>query len=151
VATVSDAHNQATAGVNIVGSGDGVTAACPGGGAPGTFVFAGIAWTADSGLPGSPIKMDYYKASPGVSACIFQTQELGLPAPLTVATGGRVLFVRNSTGGLNVCPVNLATNVVPSFQNGACASGSLALTLSDTDGHTSQVTIDPSGLARRQN
>jgi prepilin-type N-terminal cleavage/methylation domain-containing protein len=152
VATVGEARTEATAGVNIVGSGDG-TNVCPGGPA-GQYVFAGVAWTADNSLPGSPLKIDYYRALPGVTACVFQTRSISLPAPLTVnAPGGRMLFVRDDQGGLAVCPVNnLGTNVIPSFRDGSCATGTLTLNLSDApDPHISQVIIDQSGLARRVN
>jgi prepilin-type N-terminal cleavage/methylation domain-containing protein len=165
VATVADARNQALAGVNIVGSGDG-TNGCAGGGA-GAYVFAGVAWTADNALPGSPIKFDYYKGLPGSGAanggCIFQTETINLPSTVQVnaanpppTRGGRVLFVRNGTGSLAVCAVsNLTVDVRASFRDGACTApavaGTLTLNLRDTDGHTSQVIIDQSGLAKRQN
>ncbi len=155
VATVADAHNQSTAGVNTIGTGDG-TVGCAGG-PPGQYVFAGVAWTADNSLPGSPIKYDFYEANPGVKACVFETQEVTLPSSVQVDAGNpvplqgtRILFVRGNTGGLSVCPVvNLTTDVRPMFQAGTCASGAVTLTFSDTDGHVSHVTIDPSGLAKR--
>lgn len=163
VSTVGDANTQASAGVNIIGSGDG-TNRCSGGPA-GQYVFAGMVWTADNSLPGSPIKHDYYKVGPvkadgpepGVVACIFDTRPVSLPAPVTVnAPGGRVLMLRNNNGSLDVCQANNPTaNPAPSFQAGACvapfARGTLTLNLSDTDGHVSQVLIEQSGLARRQN
>lgn len=151
VATVADARTQATSGVNIVGAGDGSNGCL--GGPAGQYVFAGVMWTADNSLPGSPLKMEYYKANPGVVACKFQTQAIGLPAPLTVSSGGRVMFVRNDQGGMSVCPTtSLAANgELPSFRSGVCSTGSLTLQLSDADGHSSRVIIDASGLARRVN
>lgn len=164
VATVADARNQALAGVNITGAGDG-SSACAGGGA-GAYVFAGVAWTADNSLPSGPLRLDYYKALPGSAtpngACIFQPQNLSLPTSIQVnvaspvsAQGGRMLFVRNDRGGLTTCVVtNLTTDVRPSFRNGRCmapaATGTLTLNFEDTDGHSARVTIDPSGLAKRQ-
>jgi hypothetical protein len=163
VATVADAHNQATAGVNIVGAGDG-TSGC-GGGPAGQYAFVGVDWKVDGSLPAGPIEYGYYKAGPvtksglaaGAQACKFQPQSVGVPAPVTIGgNGGQVLFVRNNTGGLTICQVaDRSANPAPSFAAGGCAApfaaGSLTLTLSDADGHTSQVTIDPSGLARRLN
>jgi prepilin-type N-terminal cleavage/methylation domain-containing protein len=163
VATVSDAHNQATAGVNIVGSGDG-TSACPSGPA-GKYAFIGIDWKADGSLPAGPIEYGYYKAGPvtvaglaaGATACKFEPQGASVPAPIIIGgNGDQVLFVRNNNGGLTICKVaDRLADPVPSFAAGTCvapfAIGPLTINLSDTDGHTSQVTIDPSGLARRQN
>jgi prepilin-type N-terminal cleavage/methylation domain-containing protein len=158
VATIADAHSQATAAVNLVGTGKGVLA-CVGGpaGTPAApYVFAGVAWSADNAVPGGPLKLDYYEALPGTIACSYQTQAISLPSAVSVTTGGRELFVRDNTGGLSICPVpDLATNVLSSFQNGACtapvAPGSLTLTFTDADGHSSQVKIDASGLAKRLN
>src|SRR6266568_2530142 len=66
VATIADARNEATSGVNVVGSGDG-TMKCPGGPNPGTtadarYTFAGTAWSADNSMTGKIIKLDYYEA-----------------------------------------------------------------------------------------
>jgi prepilin-type N-terminal cleavage/methylation domain-containing protein len=157
VASVADARNQALAGVNIVGSGNG-TGTCPSGGS-GKYIFAGVAWTADASMAAGPVKMDYYKADPGVAACVFSTEQVRVSGSLTVnklnppaSRGGRILFVRTSTGAVNACPVtDLTANVPAVFTAASCAAGSLTLNLEDDDNHTAVVTIDSNGLARRQN
>jgi prepilin-type N-terminal cleavage/methylation domain-containing protein len=152
VASVNETHNEATAGVNIVGTGDGSSQ--PAGCAPGTLgttVFRGTALTVDNAVVGGPLRVDYYRASPGVNACIYDRRVISVPTPVTVTTGGRVLFMRNDTGGLNVCPVALATNVLPLYTSGNCVNGTVTYRFTDADGHVSQVLVDGSGLARRLN
>jgi prepilin-type N-terminal cleavage/methylation domain-containing protein len=161
VANVAAARNEANAGVNVKGGGDGMPAGCGGGDG---YVFAGLALTADNALPGSAFNVDYYEAGPTsaaaptpTAACIFDSRSISVPSSLQLSSGGgRMLFVRNSAGGLVVCPVSsLATDVRPSFELGACSAGigsfPFTLNLQDGDGHTSQVQIDSSGLAKRLN
>ena len=156
ISSIADAHNEATSGVNVVGTGDGTTA-CPT--SVGTdFVFAGVAWVATG--PGD-LRMDYYKAIPqsasSADSCIFTNQKISIPAPILVniasapsLQGGREIFVRKDNGGLDVCPIpNNTTNVADIFRAGACAEGTLVLTITDGTGRKGQVTIDKSGLAQR--
>jgi prepilin-type N-terminal cleavage/methylation domain-containing protein len=182
VASIADARNQATAGVNLQGAGEGSNK-CGGGPNPGTladarYSFAGTSWTADNALADGIVKFDYYEAFYGdpddsgksPTACIFQTQKVTVPSTLRVNVssplaqqGGRVLYVRTSNGGLTVCWVaDLTVDVLPSFQSASCTAGATLinttsfpippkLTFSDADGHTSDVTIDGSGLAKRAN
>ncbi len=157
VSTVAEAHSEAAAGVNIVGTGDG-TAGCGGLGS-GQYVFAGVSWTADNSLAAGLLRIDYYEANPGVAACVFDSRSVSLPAGMQVnatnppaTQGGRVLFVRGSDGGVMACTAaDLSTDVVGVFAAGSCTAGSLTLTFEDGDGHSSQVTIDQSGLAKRDN
>jgi prepilin-type N-terminal cleavage/methylation domain-containing protein len=163
VATVSDAHNQATAGVNIIGGGDG-TSGCGPGGPGGQYVFAGTAWTIDNFAP-TLVTMDYYKALPGVKACKFSSQTSDLSSLEISQVNGvagseaRLLFVRTDTGGLEICGSNSATpnNELASFKLGACSGGPAAgnMTIQVRDKNNSAITsdifIDKSGLAKRNN
>ncbi len=172
VSSISNAQNQATAGVNTQGSGDGLAAGmCPTGPSPtvaNPVVFAGTTWTID-GKASAPsvatISIDYYKAIPGLSpasACIFDSQSIGLPSDVSLvgAAARRVaglVFMRTNNGSLDVCPLQLPT--VPAFQaqsrqafvGSACPNAALTFTLQDTEGHISDIQVDPSGLAKRLN
>jgi prepilin-type N-terminal cleavage/methylation domain-containing protein len=165
VASAAAARNEAIAGVNTEGLGDGETKCAGTPGPPGDYVFAGTAWTADDSLPGSPVKVDYYKAIRGGSgggggindACIFYTREVFLPTRPTVdllgGPGGRVLYVRSADGGVVVCPVASVTiDVTADFAAGGCQASTTQITfaLSDGEGHSSSVLVDKSGLPRRQ-
>lgn len=146
VATVADARNEATTGVNLLGTGDG-TVKCPGGPNPGTkadgrYTFAGTAWSANNATTGKIIKLDYYEAFYGdpddptksPTACVFQTRDIAVPSDLQVNVnspaaqqGGRILFVRTSTSALVVCWVSdLTVDVVPTYQTGGCTPPSTA-------------------------
>jgi prepilin-type N-terminal cleavage/methylation domain-containing protein len=162
VANVAQARNEATAGVNVVGDGVGNPSSGCGGGTG--YIFAGLALTADNANPGGVFKVDYYEAGPTSAggpapsnACVFDSRTISLPSSLLVSgTGSRVLFVRTKNGGLAVCPVSdLAKDVLPAFEAGACTVGlgslPYLLTLTDSDGHSSQLNIDSSGLAKRLN
>jgi Tfp pilus assembly protein FimT len=164
VAMVSDAHNQATAGVNIIGGGDG-SSSCAAGPA-GQYVFAGTAWTISNTAP-SFVTMDYYKALPGSVACKFSSQSSNfsnLEITQINGVGGsaaRLLFVRTDTGGLVICAINNAgvNNELQSFRLGACsggpAEGNLTIRVRDknnpTNPATADILIDKSGLAKRNN
>ncbi len=157
VSTINDARNEATAGVNIIGTGDGSAGA--GGGCaastPGKTIFRGTSWTFDNTV-GSPIKIDYYKSTPGTAdVCSFQTQSYlaggGLSMKVGATPKGRVLFVRTDTGALDVCPSTGLVSVLPVFKAGSCANASVTFSFTDTDGHKSQVLVDGSGLAKRLN
>lgn len=167
VASVSDAHNQATAGVNIIGGGDG-SSACAGGPA-GKYVFAGTALTISNAAP-IFLNMDFYKALPDVVACKFpQSQAVNVSNLLVTGlkinnvpvggTAAKLLFVRNDSGGLAICVTNsAAVNVeLQSFMTGACtggpAAGSLTITVQNKNDSvmTSDILIDKSGLAKRNN
>jgi len=166
VSSIADAHNEATAAVNLDGPGDG-TEDCltnPAGPAGQTYVFAGVAWSAIDAPGGGTYRMDFYAANRKTqAACAFDSTVFSIPSAVRVnkappGTGiARSLFVRDDIGGLTVCSVTLAaTNVLASFGQGVCAGGAvgntpLTLNLSDADGHTSQIQIDPSGLAKRIN
>jgi hypothetical protein len=69
----------------------------------------------------------------------------------------KALFIRNDTGGLNVCAVTSAAVLLSSsFIAGDCVGGAAAntpliLDLRNADQHTSRVQVDPSGLAKRVN
>lgn len=165
VSSIAAAHTEATAAVNLGGPGDG-TRNCLG--TPivgGAYVFAGVAWSGIDAPGGGTYRVDYYAAdrtgTPAV-ACVFDSRQINLPSSVRVnpapGTGlARSLFIRNDSGGLNVCAVtNLTTNVLTSFVAGNCVSGAvgntpLVLNLSDAEGHTSRVQVDPSGLAQRIN
>jgi len=178
VSSVSSAHTQAVAGVNISSSGTVGTGVdnCLGP-PPSTVnpvVFAGTSWTVDStGSTGPNVvfTIDSYKAIPGLmgspraAACIFDTETIGLPIGVQISAPavnvGKVsgmLFVRTNLGALNVCPAApknsgsaYDNNVRQSFEDATCANGALSLTLKDVDGHTADINIDASGLARRLN
>ena len=167
VATIADAHNQATAGINTQGDGNGAIP-CVGPPAPANrYVFAGVSWNAVDLPAGAQFSIDYYKSLRPGAACTFQSsQNINLPSNvnITLSLGGpaggtqRVLFVRDAAGGTSVCldTQALAVTVLPSFSSGTCtvpATGGAAISLyfSDTDNHKSQIQIDPSGLAKRIN
>ncbi len=179
VSIIANARGEATAGVNVAGSGDG-TDKCSGGTNAGDragerYVFAGTSLTANALSP-QPLKMDYYKAKSGDTACRFiMDQAIDLHGDLSISAnfvdyttspptvgasipgGVRVLYVRTDAGDLAVCSLTLTGDEVPAFRDGRCAlpaapitgTASLRLTLSDADGHISHVDIAPSGLARR--
>lgn len=167
VASIDDIHNQSTAGVNVKGNGNGSTT-CGGGPAAGKYIFAGTAWSAVDSPTGATFRVDYYAAyrgptPPALTACIFETQTVSFAPVMRVnaslpVTGriGRVLFVRNDSGGINVCQVtSTATDPIPSFRSGSCTAGAVGnttqtMTITNPDGYSSQVQIDPSGLARRR-
>ena len=153
VSSINDAHNQATAGINSTGAGNG-TNGCTS--AP-DYVFAGIAWVATG--PGQ-IRMDYYKAVPQSTqaneSCVFLTQGVSLPSPVRFHVSDTVYqgeaFLR-SNDVLNVCPFDQTSgNVSAMFRSGICSAGNGQLTLNiyDSDGRTSQVVVDRSGLAQRR-
>lgn len=163
VASVADARNQASSGVNLVGTGVG-TSGCAGGapGGPGNrYAFVGVAVSVQNPPVAGLVRLDYYKAGPvdesgllpGATSCVYQTQYVELPAPdVVVGAEGRMLFVRGNQGGVNVCPItNMSDDVRNYFRGAGCSTGVLTLNLSDGDGHTSRVIIDQSGLARRMN
>ncbi len=166
VGSVADAHNQATAGVNVKGPGNG-SVNCAGAASSGKYIFAGTAWSGIDSAVGATFQIDYYAAyrgtaPPAATACIYDTQYVSLAPGVRVnasspatARIGRTLFVRDDLGGINVCQVTSTTTVVAtSFRAGACTAGAVGntaqtITLTDPDGHTSRVQVDPSGLAKR--
>jgi len=174
VSSVVEARDQATAGVNLSTSsqaGTGVNACTNPGSPPGEYVFEGVVWSADNSRSGSPFQFSYYEAGPLSSdhntlaanavACTFGTPEsIGLLEPDVQVDagnpvgqqGGQVLFVRTSSGGLDVCFEPLGVDPATIFAAGSCATGMPpTLNLSDLSGHTSSVTINASGLAERNN
>ena len=175
VSSVSSAQTQAVAGVNItnlgtIGTGVDKCAGGPGPSAANPVVFAGTSWTADSTGANVVFTIDSYKAIPGLApspsaACVFNSQAIALPTGVQIsapaANVGKVsgmLFVRTSSGGLDVCPAAPAGSAAAfqnamrvSFENATCVNGTVSLTLKDLDGHTSDIRIDASGLARRLN
>ncbi|HVQ43632.1 MAG TPA: type II secretion system protein [Candidatus Saccharimonadia bacterium] len=172
VASVANAHNQATAGVQVSGLGNG-SVNCAGGASPvgAKYIFAGVAWSAVD-APAATFALDFYAtqidAATGsrlaAAPCIFNTETV---APGTVMRVNnpppgqmrRVLFVRDDAGGLNICRgTGAVATVAASFRTGTCvapavtnAAPGLTITLSDPDGHQSSVLIDVSGLAKRLN
>ncbi len=165
VAEINSAHTQSAAGVNTSALADAGTGTNRCAGPAGNAVFAGTAWTLDNS---GSMRIDYYRTTvdasgAGVVACIFSTQSIGMDSPLTISgmpSGGRVLFVRDQLGALVVCTVpNTNISILPSFTGGACvapavtplAVGTTTFTVKDTDGHKSDIIVDVSGLARRNN
>jgi prepilin-type N-terminal cleavage/methylation domain-containing protein len=165
VSTLADAHNEATAAVNVAGRGDGSHDCLnnPVGG--NTYEFAGVQWSGINAPAGGVYAMTFYAAdrtaTPQV-ACAFSVTPISVPSNIHInpapASGlAKSLFVRDEIGGLRVCAVtSAATNVLASFAAGTCTAGAvgstaLILNLSDADGHTSVVQVDPSGLAKRIN
>ncbi len=167
VSTVDDAHSEATAAVNSTTTGQGNgTKDCTGAAvAGGAYVFAGTGWSAIDAPAGATFRIDFYAANRTAaipSSCIYDTRIISIPSAVRVnqapGTGvAKSLFIRNDTGGINVCAVTaVATNVLTSFTAGSCTAGAvgnvaLTLNLADSDGHKSTVQIDPSGLAQRIN
>jgi hypothetical protein len=100
---------------------------------------------------------------PGMTRTI--TIPSGVKVSVTAATpampGGRILFVRNLDGTLKGCAItDLSADPTVAYGGGACTpfapvvpltAASFIFTFSDTSGHKSQVTVDPSGMAKRQN
>jgi|GEM_PF-2930935 len=176
VSSVSSAQTQAVAGVNstnlgTIGTGVDKCAGGPGPSVANPVVFAGTSWTVDSTGASVVFTIDSYKAIPGLpgspppAACVFTSQAIGLPAGVQVsapaASVGQVsgmLFVRTSSGLLDVCPAAIKSSANAfqntarqSFENATCVNGTLNLTLKDLDGHTADIRVDASGLARRLN
>jgi prepilin-type N-terminal cleavage/methylation domain-containing protein len=156
VSSVNAAQNESRSGVNVTGTGTGVTACAGGPAASNTFpfrqyVFAGTEWRASTAAPN--ITMRYYEALPGNTACIFRTKTFAPPVSLSIvapAGGARALFIRNDAGGVRVCTVNnLTTDVVPLFRGNPCSNAAMTLTVQGPRGDRANITIDPSGLARR--
>lgn len=191
VSTIAEVRNEATAGVNLTGSGDptkspNIAGCTANGNIPGTAdVFAGTSWTADSSASATApavFTVDYYVAQvsktdtdtqgaltgkackiPGMSRTVIIPS--GIIASVSAASppksGGRVLFVRNLDGTLKGCAItDLSADPTVAYGGGACTpfasvvpltAASYVFTFSDTSGHKSQVSVDPSGLAKRQN
>ena len=172
VASIADAHNEATAGVNTAGTGDG-SQSCSGTVNPALrYVFAGVAWSVADTASGATFAMDFFKASRTAprAACVFETRPINVPSTVRLSIAAppagpvgatqRVLFVRDTAGGLSVCNSSgPAASILKSFLVGGCAApttsttGNAAIDLyfSDSDNHRSQIQIDPSGLAKRIN
>lgn len=175
VSSISSAQTQATAGVNIIGSGNGLAAGkCRTGPPPSLanpVVFAGTSWTVDGTGANTAFTIDFYKAIPGLpgsrpsAACVFDSNAIGLPTGVQISAPAAnvnkvsgILFVRTNSGGLDVCPAapkpsaNAFENSARKFfEDAACVNGTLSLTLKDADGHTSDIRVEASGLARRLN
>jgi prepilin-type N-terminal cleavage/methylation domain-containing protein len=178
VQDIAQTRNEATAGVNTTGTGTGAYAGGGGCGA-GDYVFAGTSWTADSHVSASRIAtftVDFYNAAIDKSndpqgvltgvACKFKSETLTMPSDVMVNStlvlakrGVRVLFVRSVTGDLVTCSeASMTASVLPTFGAGACTApdtaipaAGLTFSVKDVDGRTSQVLMDPSGLAKRLN
>jgi prepilin-type N-terminal cleavage/methylation domain-containing protein len=173
VATVAEAKTDAMAGYNNVDtgatSGQGLGGTCPGGHAGDPNVFAGTVWSADSVGGVAVVTIDYYKAETdsvtknldGVS-CRFDSTSVTVPYQVDVSDGaqpgGRIVFARNDTGNLVVCQITnmggypgSATNVFGDPSANCVQPGPLAMKFFDTGGHSADVQIDDSGLARRLN
>lgn len=166
VATINDARNEATAGINNtadLSKGQGLLKCPAGPNANGTvfpyqqYVFAGTMWQVQS-APASPnVALFYYKALTGTGApvgigCQFRTKEIVLPRAITVTVpvgAARMVFARDSTGSLRTC-VPATANAVP-YVSGAlpCNPTVLPFTVRDASGHQATVRIDQSGLAQR--
>jgi prepilin-type N-terminal cleavage/methylation domain-containing protein len=165
VSTLADAHNESTAAINLAGPGDGSRDCLSNPVAGNNYEFAGVAWGGTDAPGGGVYSMTFYAADRTASpqiACSFNVVPISVPSGIRInqAPGSGVaksLFVRDEIGGLSVCAVtSAATNVLPSFAAGSCVAGAigstaLVLNLSDADGHTSVVQVDPSGLAKRIN
>jgi prepilin-type N-terminal cleavage/methylation domain-containing protein len=178
VETIGEVKNEAASGVNTTGDGTGDvhTSGCPNG----DYQFAGTAWSADSSASTNAVlTVDYYKAKIDKTVdplgtytgtgCKYATRSISTPSdvrvnvdvtPILAANlrGGRVLFVRTLNGAVTVCrSTNMTDAVVSSFANGMCIApndvvpSGWKLTFSDGDGHTADVGIDTSGLAKRLN
>lgn len=159
-ASMAAALNEAQSGVNLNttqrGRGEN---RCPSGpAATNTFpyqqyVYAGVEWVI---RPGSPlVRLRHWKAleNSGV-ACVYETTNQQVPGNLSVtapsAQGGRVLFIRTSTGSMRVCAVNdQTTNVQPFFAGGSCTAPPVTFRLTGANGSALNITVDESGLARR--
>lgn len=175
ISTLANAHNEATAGVNQTNGGLG-TKNCDGtdiSASTTRYLFAGTAWTARDAAAGSTFTLDYYAtpadknklARNGGSACLYDSVTYNIPGKLRVDTPPngatrRALFVRDDLGGLIYCSmttpvVNTNPTVLANFSNAGCSGPAsatpLTITLKDVDGHSSQIQIEASGLAKRLN
>ena len=157
IATIADAHNEASAAVNFNGAGNGISDCNNGGSVSSEYVFGGVAWVA---APDGTYRMDFYKVVPQASAsygCIFNKVTISMPAPIMVnasnpggTQGAKELFIR-SNDVLNICPVTDNTvDVEALFRAGNCPEGTLTLDITDEQGRHGQVVIDKSGLAQRK-
>jgi prepilin-type N-terminal cleavage/methylation domain-containing protein len=167
VATTAAVRAEATAGVNIVGNGDGSGAPCPGGNGAYKNVFAGTSLVADSQSGGTAtFRVNYYKAEidddkamTGV-ACIYSTRTVTMPYavrvnvtnPLPNLRGRQIMYIRTARGGLEVCAnPSVTADVSNAFGGAACAAPTGSLTIDDDQGRRAQVQIDGSGMAKRLN
>jgi hypothetical protein len=180
-AAAANARNQASAGIDFSGQGDGTTRCVP---SSSPYVFAGTMLTMDNTLPGSPLKLSYYEADepkqglPGTNACELSTQDqivglglAGMSGSLTnpASAQGAVLYVRTTDGALAICYVTNPSpaNVEPSFAQGGCVApaqpistlaagggvpaATLGLRFTDGSGHAADLYVDQSGTVRRVN
>jgi prepilin-type N-terminal cleavage/methylation domain-containing protein len=165
VSSIADAHNEATAAVNLNGNGNGSEDCLNNPVVGNNYVFTGVGWSGIDAPAGGVYSMTFYAANRAAApqvACAFEIRPISIPSGVRInkapGTGlASSLFIRDDTGGLGVCAVTTAAvNVLSSFAAGGCVAGAvgntpLVLNLSDADGHTSKVQVDPSGLAKRIN
>lgn len=177
----ANARNQASAGIDISGQGDGMTRCVP---SSNPYVFAGTMLTMDNALPGGPLKISYYEADepkqglPGTNACDLSAQDqivgLGV-ADMSgslinpVSSQGAILYVRTTSGALAICYVTtpIPANVEPSFAQGGCVApaqqisslaagggvpaATLGMHFTDGSSHAADLYVDQSGAVRRVN
>lgn len=161
VSSASEARNQANSAVNVLGDGTG-TAKCSSASAPNPsgvppyqeYVYVGTEWELSSGSP--IIKQRSWKAVPGSFACSYSSTTVDIPTNMTVTApgpnGGRALFIRDDTGKMHTCLVaDTTTDVSAAFAGGSCPSAltTLQFTVADNQGHSANIVIDSTGLARR--
>ena len=169
IASIADARNQALSGVNATpGAGVGtIPASCVdsnGRAVPlaGTAYFAGTRWSTSALTTTQAIDTWLNTNNNGAAgACINATQRqiVGVPVALTVrqstsaTVGAQIVFLRRA-GDIAVCTIP-TTVVDPSadYANETCAAGQngpMTLRVTDTDGNTALIKIDPAtGLASR--
>jgi prepilin-type N-terminal cleavage/methylation domain-containing protein len=166
VAVTSAVRAEATAGVNIVGNGDGSGAPCPGANGANMSVFAGTSLVADSQSGGTAtFRVNYYKAEinddkalTGI-ACIYSTRTVTMPYAVRVNVanvtptlrGYQIMYIRTQNGGLKVCGnPSVTANVNAAYGGGACLPPG-AILVDDDQNRRSNVQIDQSGMAKRLN
>jgi type II secretory pathway pseudopilin PulG len=176
---IADAKSQSTAGINLQGNGDGSQRCPGGGSDPFVFAGTMLSVDSTAPLsPVRITYYEAQEPKPGTLgtvACeissMAQSVEAGVP-DLSVslvkpaAPKGALLLIRTLTGGLAVCYATdlSAGNIYPAFAAGGCTGGvpavsslpaapapanALDILLQDSEGRSSHIIIDQSGLPRR--
>lgn len=163
VASATQARSQANSAVNISSSttnGTGIDK-CPGPAAPAAsgnppfnqYTYVGTEWIARSTTTPT-VTINSWKGLPGSAACVFSSENIVMPSKIWVTSpapnGGRALFIRDDSGVMHTCTVANVSSAVDSFFAGApCSNTPLTFVLTDEEGHTANLEVDETGIARR--
>jgi prepilin-type N-terminal cleavage/methylation domain-containing protein len=174
VTAIADARNEAVAGINTGGAGNGAIK-CVGPANP--YVLAGTMVSFDSSAGGSGVTLHFYEADEpaagvvGSKACEVTSAvrdisvgvsdfQVSLTQPST--TQGAVMYIRGANSVLNICySKNLTQSQLENaFAAAGCVGpqigtvdtlvgGKMDIKLKDSLGHQAHILIDQSGLPTR--